>query len=102
MLTHEQIVEAVKNAAPKYGINNAYYFGSYARGEQNEESDLDLLIDFDKSPPSLWAAVDLAEDIGQTLRIKVDILRLPLPTDTRLSIEKVVKCYGRKRQTHIG
>ena len=100
MLTHEQIVEAVRKAAPKYGIKNAYYFGSYARGEQNEQSDLDLLVDFDESSDSLWAAVDLAENIGKTLRIKVDVLKLPLPVDTRLHIERVVKCYGAKRQTH--
>ena len=102
MLTHEQIVEAVKKAAPLYGINSAYYFGSYARGEQNEESDLDLLVDFDKSLVSLWSVVDLAENIGNDLKIKVDILKLPLPSDTRLRIEKVVKCYGSKRQTHTG
>ena len=102
MLTHEQIVEAVKNAAPKYGISNAYYFGSYARGTQNENSDLDLLVDFDKLSVSLWATVDLAESISKTLKIKVDVLKLPLPTDTRLYIEKVVKCYGNKRQTHTG
>ena len=100
MLTHEQIVEAVKKAALKYGINNAYYFGSYARGEQNEQSDLDLLVDFDKSSDSLWAAVELSESIGKALRTKVDVLKLPLPNDTRLLIEKVVKCYGSKRQTH--
>ena len=102
MLTHEQIVEAVRKAAPEFRINNAYYFGSYARGEQNEQSDLDLLVDFEKSSDSLWAAVDLAENISKALRIKVDVLKLPLPSDTRMHIEKVVKCYGSKRQTNTG
>ena len=102
MLTHEQIVEAVKKAAPIYKIINAYYFGSYARGTQNDKSDLDLLVDFDKSSDSLWVAVDLAENISETLKIKVDVLKLPLPNDTRLRIEKVVKCYGSKRQAPTG
>ena len=97
MLTHEQIVEAVKKAAPKYGINNAYYFGSYANGDQNEDSDLDLLVDFNASSISLLTIAGLSVDLQDILQIEVDVLRLPLPKDTILKIDKVVKCYGSKR-----
>ncbi|MCL2059758.1 MAG: nucleotidyltransferase domain-containing protein [Oscillospiraceae bacterium] len=96
MLTHEQIVEAVKKAAPIYGINSAYYFGSYARGEQKEESDLDLLVIFHAPHISLFTVSGLMSDLEEALHTKVDVLKLPLPKDTILKIDKVVKCYGTK------
>jgi len=96
MLTHEQIVDAVKKAAPEYRISNAYYFGSYAKGTQNAESDLDLLVDFHASQFSLFTVSGLISDLEEELQTKVDVLKLPLPKDTILKIDKVVKCYGTK------
>lgn len=45
MLSINDIKKAVAKIGKKYGIKNAYLFGSYARGEANEYSDVDLMID---------------------------------------------------------
>ena len=43
--TIDQIREIVSPIAASYGIPAVWLFGSYARGEANEDSDIDLLID---------------------------------------------------------
>ena len=45
MLTIERIKEVVTKVGKKYGIKNAYLFGSYARGDADKYSDVDVLID---------------------------------------------------------
>ena len=94
MLTHEMIAEAVIKTAPKYNISNAYYFGSYAKGTQNGESDLDILVAFDAPLVSLYTIAGLATELAEILQTEVDVLKLPLPKDTYLNIDKVIKCYG--------
>jgi len=93
MLTHNEICDAIRDAATRYPIKTAYYFGSYADGTQREDSDLDLLVDFTKSV-SIFTLARLSNDLEARLRKPVDVLGLPLPTDTYLVIDKQVKCYG--------
>ena len=100
MLTHEDICEAVERIAEQYSIRKAYYFGSYAKSTHNAESDLDLLVDFHAPYISLFSVAGLASDLEEALQIKVDVLKLPLPKDTILKIDKVVKCYGTQGQTY--
>lgn len=45
MLSIEEIRSAVQKAGKKYGIKSAYLFGSYARGEATEGSDIDIIIE---------------------------------------------------------
>jgi len=92
MLTHKDICKAVGEIAERYNISKAYYFGSYAKGTHNADSDLDLLVDFSIPSVSLLTVAGLAADLQDTLRVEVDVLRLPLPKDTILKIDKVVKC----------
>jgi len=94
MLTHEDICKAVSKLAAQYNINKAYYFGSYAKGMQNGDSDLDLLINFHIPSISILSIAGLAVELEELLKVEVDILKLPLPKNTFLKIEKVVKCYG--------
>jgi predicted nucleotidyltransferase len=50
-------------------------FGSYARGEQTERSDLDILIDFDVNI-DLLELIGLEQELSALLGIKVDLITL--------------------------
>lgn len=43
--TISEIREVVKEIAKKYGVKKVVLFGSYARGQANSKSDIDLLIE---------------------------------------------------------
>lgn len=40
------IVEKIKNYLATKPIERAWVFGSFSRGEENEESDIDLIVEF--------------------------------------------------------
>lgn len=50
-------------------------FGSYARGENEPESDLDILIDFEHSP-NLLEIIGLEQELTEQLGVKVDLITL--------------------------
>ena len=45
MLTIEEIKKAVIPIRERYGVERLSLFGSYARGEADEKSDVDLMVD---------------------------------------------------------
>jgi len=57
----------------KYHVESLEIFGSYARGEQSQSSDLDLLITFSQ-PYSLWELLAVKEFLSKKLHLKVDIV----------------------------
>lgn len=44
MLTRSSVEVAIKNLLVKYNADYALLFGSYARGEETPESDIDLVV----------------------------------------------------------
>lgn len=56
----------------RYGLSQIAIFGSYTRNQQNAESDLDVLVDFDK--PIGIGFLDLAEEMEQLFGLKVDLV----------------------------
>lgn len=47
--------------------------GSYARSEQTEESDIDLLIEFEK-PVGFFKFIELEDHLSEKLGVKVDLV----------------------------
>ena len=56
----------------KYNVEKIGLFGSYARGEATENSDIDIFV---KMEPSLFDMVAIKEQIENDLNRKVDIIR---------------------------
>jgi uncharacterized protein len=56
----------------KYFVDKIGYFGSYSRDEQDENSDIDILVSFKK--PLGWEFFDLQELLENELKIKVDLV----------------------------
>ncbi|MCX6352960.1 MAG: nucleotidyltransferase family protein [Bacteroidetes bacterium] len=67
-------------------------FGSYARGEENKDSDIDLMIDL-KVRMGLFGFAGLQEHLSDKLGIKVDLLTFNTIKNKRLLgyIEKDLK-----------
>ncbi|MDD3435848.1 MAG: nucleotidyltransferase family protein [Candidatus Gastranaerophilales bacterium] len=56
----------------KYNVCGFLLFGSYAKGEQTEKSDIDLLVDF-QSIIDMFTMVDLQEYLQNLFGKKVDL-----------------------------
>ena len=76
-----------KNAS-KYSITRMGIFGSVARGEQTEDSDVDVYLETSK--PSMFALVHIKDDLQTLFGCNVDIVRLRDHMDSflRNQIEK--------------
>lgn len=57
-----------------YGVRSLGVFGSYIRGEEHADSDLDLLVEFDDRPLSLLQVITLEHELGDLLGVKVDLV----------------------------
>ncbi len=75
VLTMEHIVAMVKPLADKYRVKEIYLFGSYARGEADESSDLDFLV-FGGERFKRTMIFALAEELRETLKTKVDVFEI--------------------------
>jgi len=58
-----------------YKVSEIGVFGSFARGEQKDRSDIDLLVDFHE--PIGWEFIDLIEHLEKILNMKVDLTTTP-------------------------
>lgn len=62
-----------KELENRFNVEKIGLFGSYVRGEESEESDLDILVEF-KEPISLFEFMELEEYLEEILKIKVDVV----------------------------
>lgn len=80
-MTKENVIEILKAATAdslhKYKAQIKGVFGSFARGEESESSDIDVLVDF-KEDADLFDFVGLSLFLEEKLHRPVDIV----PTDT--------------------
>jgi len=70
------VVESLRRAMPelasRYGVKRLALFGSFVRGEQRGESDIDMVVELE-SPLGL-GFVDLAERLERVVGRRVDLL----------------------------
>ena len=62
-----------KTLAERYGVESLEVFGSYVRGEQKADSDLDVLVTF-REEPSLLTFIRMENDLSDALGVRVDLV----------------------------
>jgi predicted nucleotidyltransferase len=71
----EQLKELVAPIARKYNLKAVYVFGSYARGEATEESDIDLMVDLEGADMSgFFTMGGLYSDFCDVLGDRTDMI----------------------------
>jgi len=69
----EQIVREALPVLEKAGVAKAALFGSYVRGDNTTNSDVDILVDLPRGK-TLFDLVGLKQDLEEVLKKKVDIV----------------------------
>ncbi|MGA1840713.1 MAG: nucleotidyltransferase family protein [bacterium] len=81
-----QILNAERSYLNKaYEVKNIGLFGSYSRGEEGPDSDLDILVEFDR-PIGFFKFIELEDYLTEKLGIKVEIV-------TKDAIKPLLKPY---------
>lgn len=75
-MTKTEVIDRLKREKPylreTYGLSQIGLFGSFACDRQTDESDIDLVMEFERSPGIMF--VELADYMEQVLNRKVDVL----------------------------
>lgn len=75
--TQSQIIALIhENQAPirAFGVNRLGLFGSFVRGQQNTESDIDLLVEFQPDKKTFDAFIHLAFFLEELLERRVELV----------------------------
>ncbi len=75
-MQREQVLDILKahkqELATKYGVVRLGIFGSVARSEATDTSDVDVVVEM---PPDLFQMVHMKEELEQLLVASVDLIR---------------------------
>jgi len=69
------MIPRIQRFFAKQPVNRAYLFGSCSRGEETPDSDIDIMIDLDKTKPiGLFQYVNMKLDLQDLLQREVDLV----------------------------
>jgi predicted nucleotidyltransferase len=86
-MTREETIRRLKEheaELKRLGVEHLYLFGSVARGEARDDSDVDLFFDHPKGSLGLYDLIDVKEAAARILGRKTDIM-------TRRSLHPALK-----------
>ena len=67
-------IEAIKNYFRTRPVLKVYLFGSYVRGDADDQSDIDILVDLDYSQKIGLQFIQMKIDLESLLNSKVDLV----------------------------
>jgi uncharacterized protein len=77
MKTQDEVLQILSDRKSSllqtYQITSLGIFGSYARGSQTADSDIDVLVDYEKAP-SLFKLIELRDYLSELFGMKVDVV----------------------------
>jgi len=74
-MTVDEVKKKIVPILEKHGVQKAALFGSFVRGEQSEDSDIDIIVEFkDRENKTLLDLIGLELELQETTNRKVDVL----------------------------
>ena len=80
--------EFKRDHSEQYGITEIGIFGSFARGEDLEDSDVDIM--FETTMPNLFKTASMKQDLEELLKRPVDVIRLRPAMNPRMK-ERIMR-----------
>lgn len=94
-MNNEEIKKFISSISKKYDLKKVIMFGSRANDTYREDSDIDLLVEYNTPVVSMFTTVGLMQEIEERFNLPVDIVRYPIPKrGIKLRIDKTVPIYG--------
>ena len=95
MITIEEIKKVVAEIAPKYNLKKVTLFGSRARGNFREDSDIDLIVEFgNKNVVTLFTIAGIMIDLEEIFGVGVDVIHGPKKDSWMIEIDKEIEIYA--------
>ena len=97
-LSKEEVISRFKEyfeSQPQ--VLKAWLFGSFVRGEMNAESDIDLMVRFDKSMSiTLFDLAEITEELGKIANRKIDLVEEGMLSSFALktATKDLIEIYG--------
>ena len=90
----KDIQQSVAPICNRFGVRRLDLFGSYARGEEREDSDLDFCVSFEDLPPAEYAKrfFGLLHALEDTLHTSIDLLTVT--SIRKPSLRKDIEQHG--------
>jgi len=90
----KDIQNSVAPICDRFGVRRLDLFGSYARGEQQPDSDIDFCVSFSDLPPAEYATrfFGLLHALEDTLHTTIDLLTQP--SIKKPSLKKDIEQHG--------
>jgi len=73
LFRQKELFEKISSFLEKEGATKIAVFGSYARGDEKPENDIDILVEFSKTK-SLLTLVRIEREVSDCIGVKVDLL----------------------------
>ncbi len=74
MKLEKRKIENIKNYFKTRPVLKAYLFGSYARGQADNSSDIDILVDLDYNQRIGLGFIQMQIDLEEILKTRVDLV----------------------------
>lgn len=92
-MTISDIKKAVSSIVDLYPISRVVLFGSRADGTNKDNSDVDLIVEFDK-PVTLIMIASLTETLKELLGFDVDVIHGPIRENDMIEVGKEIEIYA--------
>lgn len=97
-MTREEVISRFRDyfrSEPK--VSKAWLFGSFVRGEMHSESDIDVMVRFDKSMPiTFFDLAEITEELGKIANRKIDLVEEGMlsPFALKTATKDLLEIYG--------